>query len=99
MAADCSGVRGVRQKMADTESVLSSTPALSRSSSRGEAVLSPNRVKGLTLTCSLASSAVAPTASFFTQPSLLTTPETEFPVVRVIYDFTPTSPFELAVQG
>jgi len=79
VAADCSGVRGVRQKTVDSESVPSSTPALSRSSSR-------------------ASSAVVPTASFFTQPSLLTTPETEFPVVRVIYDFTPTSPFELAVQ-
>ena len=51
------------------------------------------------LTCSQASSSVAPTASFFTQPSLLATPEAEFPVVRVIYDFTPTSPFELAVHG
>ena len=51
------------------------------------------------LTCSPASSTVAPTASFFTQPSLLTTPEVELPVVRVIYDFTPTSPFELAVHG
>jgi len=79
VAADCSGVRGVRQKMADSESVPSSTSALSRSSSR-------------------ASSAVTPTASFFTQPSLLTTPETELPVVRVIYDFTPTSPFELAIH-
>jgi len=77
VAADCSGARGVRQKVADSES--SSTTALSRSSSR-------------------ASTTVAPTASFFTQPSLLTTPETEFPVVRVIYDFTPTSPFELAVH-
>jgi len=51
------------------------------------------------LTCPPASSAVTPTASFFTQSSLLTTSETEFPVVRVIYDFTPTSPFELAVHG
>ncbi|KAI9463789.1 hypothetical protein F5148DRAFT_1286022 [Russula earlei] len=79
VAADCSGVRGVRQKITDSESVLSSTPALSRSSSR-------------------ASSAVAPTASFFTQPTLLATPESDFPVVRVIYDFTPTSPFELGVH-
>ncbi|KAI0270983.1 hypothetical protein BGY98DRAFT_1100477 [Russula aff. rugulosa BPL654] len=77
VAADCSGSRGVRQKVAGSEP--SSTSALSRSSSR-------------------ASSSVAPTASFFTQPSLLTTPETEFPVVRVIYDFTATSPFELAVH-
>jgi formin-binding protein 1 len=81
--------------VADSES--SSTPALSRSSSRGEASdhigskISP-------LTCSQASSSVAPTASFFTQPSLLATPA-ELPVVRVIYDFTPTSPFELAVHG
>ncbi|KAH9999595.1 hypothetical protein BJV74DRAFT_944693 [Russula compacta] len=79
VAADCSGTRGVRQKVADSDSVPSSTPALSRSSSR-------------------ASSTVTPTASFFTQPSLITTPEVEQPVVRVIYDFTPTSPFELAVH-
>ena len=51
------------------------------------------------LTCPLASSTLTPTASLFTQSSLLTTSETEFPVVRVIYDFTPTSPFELAVHG
>ncbi|KAF8490779.1 hypothetical protein F5888DRAFT_1795913 [Russula emetica] len=86
VAADCPGARGVRQKVAGSEP--SSTSALSRSSSRGSHPL----------TCSQASSSVAPTASFFTQPSLLTTPETEFPVVRVIYDFTPTSPFELAVH-
>jgi len=79
VAADCSGARGVRQKVADSESVPSSTPALSRSSSR-------------------ASSTLAPSASLFTQSSLLTTSEAEFPVVRVIYDFTPTSPFELAVH-
>ncbi|KAF8488671.1 hypothetical protein F5888DRAFT_1796322 [Russula emetica] len=86
VAADCPGARGVRQKVAGSEP--SSTSALSRSTSRGSHPL----------TCSQASSSVAPTASFFTQPSLLTTPETEFPVVRVIYDFTPTSPFELAVH-
>ena len=40
-----------------------------------------------------------PTLSSFTQSSPHTIPETEFPVVRVIYDFTPTSPFELAVHG
>ncbi|KAI0287946.1 hypothetical protein BC826DRAFT_1168600 [Russula brevipes] len=98
VAADCSGVRGVRQKAADSEFVPSSTAALSRSSSRGEADVCPNRIEDLTLTCSPASSAVTPTASFFAQPSLLTTPETESPVLRVIYDFTPTSPFELAVH-
>lgn len=100
VAADCSGTRGVRQKAADSESTPSSSTALSRSSSRGEARLvtksdrrsRPSRV-------SPASSMVAPTASFFTQPSPLTDSETEFPVVRVIYDFTPTSPFELAVHG
>ncbi|KAH9985527.1 hypothetical protein BJV77DRAFT_1061951 [Russula vinacea] len=81
VAADCSGVRGVWQKVADSE--LTSDHIGSK--------ISP-------LTCSQASSSVAPTASFFTQPSLLATPEAEFPVVRVIYDFTPTSPFELAVH-
>lgn len=35
VAADCPGARGVRQKVADSEP--SSTSALSRSSSRGEA--------------------------------------------------------------
>ncbi|KAI9443492.1 hypothetical protein H4582DRAFT_2072520 [Lactarius indigo] len=79
LAADCSGVRGVRQKVTDSESVSGSSPTLSRSSSR-------------------ASSTVLPTASSFTQSTTLTIPETEFPIVRVIYDFTPTSPFELAVR-
>ncbi|KAH9168432.1 hypothetical protein EDB89DRAFT_2073863 [Lactarius sanguifluus] len=79
VAADCSGVRGVRQKVTDSESVSSSSPTLSRSSSR-------------------ASSTVLPTASSFTQSTILTIPEAEFPVVRVVYDFTPTSPFELAVH-
>src|SRR5579863_3143798 len=37
VAADCSGARGVRQRTADSESVPSSTTALSRSSSIGEA--------------------------------------------------------------
>lgn len=58
----------------------------------------PGSTSALSRSSSRASSSVAPTASFFTQPSLLTTPEAEFPVVRVIYDFTPTSPFELAVH-
>ena len=40
-----------------------------------------------------------PTASSFTQSITHNIPEAEFPVVRVIYDFTPTSPFELAVHG
>lgn len=80
VAADCSGVRGVRQKVTDSESVSGSSPTLSRSSSR-------------------ASSTVLPTASSFTQSPILTIPEAEFPVVRVVYDFTPTSPFELAVHG
>ncbi|KAH8994342.1 hypothetical protein EDB86DRAFT_3078196 [Lactarius hatsudake] len=79
VAADCSGVRGVRQKVTDSESVSGSSPTLSRSSSR-------------------ASSTVLPTASSFTQSTPLTIPEAEFPVVRVVYDFTPTSPFELAVH-
>ncbi|KAH8989067.1 hypothetical protein EDB92DRAFT_1947619 [Lactarius akahatsu] len=79
VAADCSGVRGVRQKVTDSESVSGSSPTLSRSSSR-------------------ASSTVLPTASSFTQSTILTIPEAEFPVVRVVYDFTPTSPFELAVH-
>jgi hypothetical protein len=39
VAADCSGARGVRQKAADSESTPSSSTALSRSSSRGEARL------------------------------------------------------------
>ncbi|KAF8262551.1 hypothetical protein EI94DRAFT_1808606 [Lactarius quietus] len=79
VAADCSGVRGVRQKVTDSESVSGSSPTLSRSSSR-------------------ASSTVVPSASSFTQSTTLNIPETELPVVRVIYDFTPTSPFELAVH-
>ncbi|KAF8469405.1 hypothetical protein DFH94DRAFT_795809 [Russula ochroleuca] len=78
VAADCSGARGVWQKVRLTSDHIGSR-------------ISP-------LTCSQASSSVAPTASFFTQPSLLATPEAEFPVGRVIYDFTPTSPFELAVH-
>jgi len=79
VAADCSGVRGVRQKVTDSESVSGSSPTLSRSSSR-------------------ASSTVPPTASSFTQSIIHNIPEAEFPVVRLIYDFTPTSPFELAVH-
>jgi len=79
VAADCSGVRGVRQKATDSESVSGSSSTLSRSSSR-------------------ASSTVFPTASSFTQSTTHNIPEAEFPVVRIIYDFTPTSPFELAVH-
>ncbi|KAH9161158.1 hypothetical protein EDB89DRAFT_2116931 [Lactarius sanguifluus] len=74
------------------------TPTLSRSSSRGEAAFCSTRIGDLTLTCSPASSTVLPTASSFTQSTILTIPEAEFPVVRVVYDFTPTSPFELAVH-
>jgi hypothetical protein len=51
VAADCSGVRGIRQKSANSDSVLSSTSALSRSSSRGEAAICPTRIEDLTLTC------------------------------------------------
>lgn len=79
VAADCSGVRGVRQKVTDSESVSGSSHTLSRSSST-------------------ASSTVLPSASSFTQSTTHNLPEAEFPVVRVIYDFTPTSPFELAVH-
>ncbi|KAI0269925.1 hypothetical protein BC834DRAFT_863984 [Gloeopeniophorella convolvens] len=52
----------------------------------------------LSRSSSRASSAVTPTPSSFTQSSPLVAPEAEQPVVRVIYDFSPTSPFELAVQ-
>ena len=41
VAADCSGVRGVRQKATDSESVSGSSSTLSRSSSRGEAAFCP----------------------------------------------------------
>ncbi|KAI9465047.1 hypothetical protein BJY52DRAFT_1184087 [Lactarius psammicola] len=98
VAADCSGARGVRQKVTDSESVSGSSPTLSRSSSRREAAFCSTRIEDLTLTCSPASSTVLPTASSFTQSTTLTIPEAEFPIVRVIYDFTPTSPFELAVH-
>ncbi|KAH9011660.1 hypothetical protein EDB85DRAFT_2076883 [Lactarius pseudohatsudake] len=86
------------KKVTDSESVSSSSPTLSRSSSRGEAAFRSTRIEDLTLTCSPASSTVLPTASSFTQSAILTIPEAEFPVVRVVYDFTPTSPFELAVH-
>lgn len=80
VAAECSGVRGVRQKATDSESVSGSSPTLSRSSSRAS------------------STVIQPTASSFTQSTTHTIPEAESPVVRVIYHFTPTSPFELAVH-
>lgn len=51
-------------------------------------------------TSSGASSVVTtPTASSFVRPDAATHVQDSYPSARVVFDFTPTSPFELAVSG
>ncbi|KAI0061488.1 hypothetical protein BV25DRAFT_1805486 [Artomyces pyxidatus] len=83
VAADCTGVRGSRHR---------STDSLSRASSRPFDAGPASSVTALP-----AAASSTPTPSSFAQSDLHS--HTEEPqAARVVFDFTPTSPFELAVH-
>ncbi|EIM85766.1 uncharacterized protein STEHIDRAFT_79768 [Stereum hirsutum FP-91666 SS1] len=82
--AECSGTREARHRSSASVSSLSRTDSVLSTSSRSS--ISSN-----------ASKAVAPSASSFAQTSLDTHAENHARA-RVVFDFTPTSAFELAVH-
>ncbi|KAA1469744.1 hypothetical protein DENSPDRAFT_641109 [Dentipellis sp. KUC8613] len=93
--ADCTGSRASRHRQSD--SVSRTASVLSRSSSQGRRYSPvPRRESDEILASSLKTPVATP--SSFTRSELRTSVKEEHPTARVIFAFTPTSPFELAVE-
>ncbi|KAF7795164.1 hypothetical protein EIP86_006313 [Pleurotus ostreatoroseus] len=100
--ADCPGSKGSRHT--SSPSISTSYTSLSRSGSRGMSNLyisGPfHSLAELSAPSSAASALTSPSTSSIAQSERSSTQEEEsYPVAQVVFDFTPTSPFELSVKG
>ncbi|KAL4250780.1 hypothetical protein ABKN59_006093 [Abortiporus biennis] len=83
VAADCPGTRGVRKSVA-LDSMSRSQSTLSRTGSQAS---------------SLKSTLMTPTPSSFARTDLSSSSiEESYPTARVLFDFSPTSPFEINIS-